>query len=189
MPDKYSNLCRCPELRSAGDRFDEFCVPGRACGVPGGRQRVVGGPRRGVAAPPGGQRLPAVPAGRHAVAAHDPGLCRAGGAVPGLVPDTGSRLAADRPAGSRSVQTVARGLPGPGRSDPVRLDGQRRADRGVRVPPVLRTNRAGRADRGRAALRATVVAVHPAGLRHRRVRPVPHGPCPVTQGPGRNAFS
>ena len=43
VPDKYSNLCRCPELRSAGDRFDEFCVPGRACGVPGGRQRVVGG--------------------------------------------------------------------------------------------------------------------------------------------------
>jgi hypothetical protein len=36
--------------------------------------------------------------------------------------------------------------------------------------------------------RAAVVAVHPAGLRHRRVRPVPYGACPITQVAGRNTL-
>jgi integrase len=46
VPDEYSNLCRCRELRSAGDGFDEFSVPGRARRITHGRLRVMGGARR-----------------------------------------------------------------------------------------------------------------------------------------------
>ncbi len=81
---RLSDSCRWCRLPSARERVDQW-FPGRAGGVPAGRQRSVGGVGRRVAGACRGVGVPAQSGRRVVFAAHDPCLRGAGGDVPGLV--------------------------------------------------------------------------------------------------------
>ena len=82
-------------------------VQSRASGFARGWLGTVGGARFRVRRAPRGQRLPARAARCGTLSAHDPRLCRAGRAVPELVPGSGRGLAAGQACGAGQVQALA----------------------------------------------------------------------------------
>lgn len=153
---RVSCTCEGPNVCSVNGRVFPLFVglvglPGRAGGVAVGRERAVGRGRRGAGPTPGGERLPALPAGSQPVTPHRPRVRRAGSGLPGLVRGRGCRLALDQLGGAGPLQALGGGEP-LARRPAVRLDGQCGAHRGVRAAAVLRQDGADRAGGGRTAV-------------------------------------
>jgi len=153
---RISCTCEGPNVCSVHERVFPLVVavvdlPGRTGSVAAGRERAVGRGRRGAGPTPGGERLPALPAGSQPFTSHRAGLRRASGGLLGMVRGRGCRLALDQLGGAGPLQALGGGEP-LARGTAVRLDGKRAAHRGVRVAAVLRQDGADRAGGGRTAV-------------------------------------